>query len=520
MKRIIDNIRRAAAGALVAGAVLLVAPTALAESQPVQAPAIPGVAGLPGPIAPAARPAATMNILTTKPDSGVAGRKMTIAGGGLQPNKPVSVVWMTGSVSWMLDARPDSIDYTGRKVDKFGVVIATATTDANGSFLVPLKVPHDFGGIHDIYAVIDGLQVSKGGFLLNRQMSISPKRGPIGTPITVHFSGLAYSLYDSGGAFYWDNKYLGAFTGNTTRGSGSFVVRATGPVGRHQIVSGPAITVDYLNAPQSPQPWQPLFSFGFTVTKDAGRPAASLDWPAQVTPTVGPTTTLTTAGLTAAGATASLTKTSGTVLSKVGLSATGLTPGAPVQLAFSTVVGNRVNCTGTCWALASVPLGSATVSATGTVNTNVTIPDGLGGWHVIQVLQDGKAKAQVPFFVERSLVSMPKRVKVGERFTIHLKGVGWTQLDNTAAVTYDNSYIGYGCGFNSNGDVELNLVATGEPGTHLIDLWPMLYTQNPIYANAAEVYGMVPFLSYAQDAPGLALGYRLPAMRLAITVVR
>ena len=150
----------------------------------------------------------------------------------------------------------------------------------------------------------------------------------------------------------------------------------------------------------------------------------------------------------------------------------------------------------------------------------MTIPDGLGGWHVIQVLQNGQAKAQVPFFVERSLVSMPKRVKVGERFTIHLKGVGWTQLDNTAAVTYDNSFIGYGCGFNSNGDVELNLVATGEPGTHLIDLWPMLYTQNPIYPNAAEVYGMVPFLSYAQDAPGLALGYRLPAMRLAITVVK
>ena len=219
-------------------------------------------------------------------------------------------------------------------------------------------MPHDFGGIHDIYAVIDGLQVSKGGFLLNRQMSISPKRGPIGTPITVHFSGLAYSLYDSGGAFYWDNKYLGAFTGNTTRGAGSFVVRATGPVGRHQIVSGPAITVDYLNAPQSPQPWQPLFSFGFTVTKDAGRPAASLDWPVKVTPTVGPTTTLLTAGVTAtSGATASLAKTSGTVLSKVGLSASGLAPNAPVQFAFSTVVGNRVNCTGTCWALASVPLG-------------------------------------------------------------------------------------------------------------------------------------------------------------------
>jgi hypothetical protein len=30
---------------------------------------------------------------------------------------------------------------------------------------------------------------------------------------------------------------------------------------------------------------------------------------------------------------------------------------------------------------------------------------------------------------------------------------------------------------------------------------------------------MVPLLSFATDAPGLALGYQLPAFRLAITVV-
>jgi hypothetical protein len=31
---------------------------------------------------------------------------------------------------------------------------------------------------------------------------------------------------------------------------------------------------------------------------------------------------------------------------------------------------------------------------------------------------------------------------------------------------------------------------------------------------------MIPMLSYASDLPGLALGYQLPAMRLAITVVK
>ena len=97
-----------------------------------------------------------------------------------------------------------------------------------------------------------------------------------------------------------------------------------------------------------------------------------------------------------------------------------------------------------------------------------------------------------------------------------LKGVGWTQLDNTVAVDYDNSYVGYGCGFNSNGDVVLNLHATGAPGTHLIDVYPVLYTLSPSFANTP--FGMLPVLTYQDDEPGLALGYKLPAIRLAITV--
>ena len=136
-------------------------------------------------------------------------------------------------------------------------------------------------------------------------------------------------------------------------------------------------------------------------------------------------------------------------------------------------------------------------------------------------MQGGNVMAQVPYFVKRSVVGngvSALKLKAGQPFTIHLKGLGWTQLDNTIAVDYDNSYIGYGCGFNSNGDVVMNLVATGAPGTHLIDMYPLLYTQQPSYTNTP--YGMVPMLTYARDIPGLALGYQLPAIRLAIEVVK
>jgi hypothetical protein len=499
---------------------LLLPAQGAAEPRALTPPALPGVAALPGPIAAASKPAQNMGILKTKPDVGVPGTTYTISGSGLPAGKDVSLVWNTANVTWVVDPRPDSVDYLGRKSEKVAVVIGRAKTDAAGAFSLKLKAPRDFGGIHDIYAVVDGVQLAKGGFLIARWAKMTPKKGPVGTMITLTYGGLGSSLYEGGAAAYYDNKYIGAIMANWTRGVAKVRFRAAGPVGPHIVQIGDAISHNYLNLPQSPIPWAIGAQFTFTVTKDAGLPPARIDWPVSVAPTLDARTTLSATGLDAGiTGTARLSSTSGPVSSKVGVSASGLTPRVDVALVWSTVVGNRVNCSGTCWSFVSVPLGKGTATAGGTLSRNVSIPDGLGGWHVIQLLQDGKVKAQVPYFVKRSVAGISSlKLKAGQRFTIHLKGVGWTQLDNTIAVDYDNSYVGYGCGFNSNGDVVLNLIATGEPGTHLIDMYPLLYTQQPSYANTP--YGMVPVLSYAQDLPGLALGYQLPAIRLAIEVVK
>jgi hypothetical protein len=511
-------------GAVLAGALLLSAPAvfsapAASTTVALTAPAIPGVAALPGPIAAPATPAASMGILKTTPDIGLPGTTVTIAGSGLAASKDVTIVWNTANVTWVVDARPDSVDYLGRKADKLSIVLGTAKTDAQGAFSVTLRAPKDFGGIHDMHAVIDNVQVAKGGFLIARTATMTPKQGPIGTMITLTYSGLGSSLYEGGASLLYDNHYVGAVMANWTRGVATVKFRAAGPVGRHVIRIADAISYEYLNIPQAPIPWATGKTFTFTVTKDAGLPKQQIDWPVSVAPTLDAKTTLSTLGVTTGQATASVSTTSGPVLSKVDVSAKGLTPGLPVSLAWSTVVGNRVNCSGTCWSFVSVPLGNGTTAADGTLKSTVQVPDGLGGWHVIQLLQSGEVKAQVPYFVKRSVVGISAlKLRAGQPFTIHLKGVGWTQLDNTIAVDYDNSYIGYGCGFNSNGDVVLNLVATGTPGTHLIDMYPLLYTQQPSYSNTP--YGMVPVLTYARDIPGLALGYQLPAIRLAIEVVK
>jgi hypothetical protein len=109
----------------------------------------------------------------------------------------------------------------------------------------------------------------------------------------------------------------------------------------------------------------------------------------------------------------------------------------------------------------------------------------------------------------------PARPRVGETITIHAKGLGWTELDNGFAVTYDNTFVGYACGFNSNGDVTMPLIAAGGPGTHLIDLYPMVYN-----GQDRKAWYWAPVLTFARDFPALTLGYRLPAFRLAINAVQ
>ena len=500
--------------------VLALQSVASADPTAVPTPSVPGAPPIPGAITDPGTPADTMTTLKTTPDDAIAGTKITLSGKALPANKDVSLIWMTANVRYILDVKSDSVDYLGRKVDKLGVVLATATTDASGAFTVSTTAPKDFGGIHDIYAVVDGVQVAKGGFLLERQVLISPKKGPVGTPITVTVIGMGSPTYESVGALLWDNHYAGAISANTTRGVTSFKIRAAGKPGVHWIeYAGSSHTVPYLNMLQGPVPWTNEHLLRFTITKDAGAPKAWVEQPAKVTPTVSARTTVIDADV-AKGSTAkvAIDSSAGPILSKVNVTARGLTPSSPAQLLWSSVVGNRVNCTGQCWKFTSQLIGQGTVSADGSLATPVTIPDGLGGWHAIQVVQGGKLVAQVPYFVQRTFVAAPKVVKAGRPFVVELKGVGWTQLDNTLAVNYDNSYIGYACGFNSNGYVRVQMVATGDPGTHLIDLYPLLYTQQPAYPYSQ--LGMVPLLGFARDAPGLAAGYDIPAFHIAIKVVK
>ncbi|CAB4707076.1 unannotated protein [freshwater metagenome] len=491
----------------------------------------------------------TMVNLSVVPAQGIVGDPIVVSGKAMAPNATFTLTWSTSDASWVAGIEPNTANYMGTSYSNYNVNMATVTTDATGSFSFATKIPSDWGGVHDIYAVADGVGAGHGGLQVARGFTMKPTSGPVGTPITVTYTGLGPKLYAAGSALIYDNHFAGEMMARWTRGTATAVILASGAVGKHFIQANEAISFSYLNVMQSPVPYANSGSGTFTITKDNGAFKPYIQWPSKVTPTVSNRTTLSSIGLDpATKAVASLSVDSGPVGSKTTVNINGLTTTGSHQIVWATVVGNRVNCTtGTCWVYNSLPL--ATVDVTGpSVSKEVTIPDHLGGWHVIQIKQGDMIEAQTAFYVKESIMPFLDKsgktigmglatadvsgsveafakggagtptntFKEGEEFTISIKGVGWTQFDNTLAVTYDNSYIGYGCGFNSNGYLVVHLRALGGVGTHIIDLRPLLYTQQPSFANTP--YGMAPVLTFDRDFAGLALGYQIPAFHFAINI--
>jgi hypothetical protein len=466
---------------------------------------------------------ATLQKLTLNPADGVEGTSVAYHADGLTPDASLQLVWQSWDGSCDMTTSPETVQYNRRQFAERDIPLGSVVVAADGTVDGQFTVPDDFGETHNAMLLSSGLQVARAGFQERVQASITPSSGPVGTPIHIHVSGLAAMQFSGLTlAVRWDNTHTGLVNGTLNHGTAEAVIRASGPPGEHEIILNAGGAPAYLNIAQSPYaffyndlPDKEDIKLPFTVTADDGPPPNTLDWPdpSRVTlPDPGAPRT-TTAQIDETGVRATFDNDEGPVLSEAGLNITGLAAGQPVQLTWMTAVGNRVTPGG--WSLRSVPLTTGAASDAGDLKMPVTIPDDLGGWHEVQVSQNGRLVGQAPYFVDRSIASItPSSVKAGDTITVHLKGFGWTELDNGAAVTYDNASVGYVCGFNSSGDVVLQMTATGSPGTHLIDLYPMVYQGR----NDIKPWYLDPVLSYGTDFPAQLLGYRLPAFRLAVTI--
>ena len=450
------------------------------------------------------------------PGGAEAGTPVVAHATGLAPQTRFALVWHSGDAHW----RWADGKFYGIVAPDASTAIAHGTSDAAGALTIAFAAPSDFGYLHDVElradtAAPDAQPAATQGFTIVPRIEISPQSGPVGTPITITATGLGYRFYQVVWHLLYDGAQTGWLSAITTRGTARIVIPATGAIGLHtlQAIEGP--TSPYLNEQQSPnaQRYVPqAVAAMFRITPGAA--VAAMPARAQIPPREPAP-----AALATAAPIVHIDYASGIVGSPLTITGAHFAPNAPIVLVWETYVGNRVSGNG--WVTAEHPLANAVADASGAFVLHAPTPDDLGGPHRVIARASGGATAAAPYTIVPSVVEIePQTVAPGGAYTVHLKGVGWTETANTYTIVLDNGSVGYACGFNSQGDVTMHLLAPGQSGRHYLDLYPTIYggeVAGPGAPSAGQgvngVYFLLPMLN-AADHPGEPL----PAYHLAFDV--
>src|SRR5262245_28596456 len=435
-------------------------------------------------------------------DKAIVGREVQVACDDLPPGKTAELQWGTVAGGWVVE---DYYHFKGKKYTETTSPLGTFDVDSTGSLDARFVIPEDYGGVHEVTALIDGKPIAQNGIEVTQSFEMTPLSGPVGTPIELKVRGLGWRTMESTWVVNWDNNAVGFVSAASSRGSAVARFRASGPVGDHplKVYSGYQAQ-SYLNYEQAPNAYLPRPEFKFRTT--AGRTAAPAAYIEPYAPQPVPETKV-----EIPNAKLALSPTQGPVGTRAMLRGEGFTGVGALQLVWRTFAGSRVSGNG--FEAREKVIGEVKVGRNGQIEFPAVIPEDLGGLHGLALRNGEKTVALAHFVIETSIVRMtPTSGPVGTPITIHLKGVGWTEYDNIYVATYDNAYMGYVCGFNSQGDVVINFTASGAPGEHLIDLFPGIY-QGP--ATEPQLLYRQPQLTYAEDHPG----NKIPALRFKFEVM-
>jgi hypothetical protein len=477
--------------------------------------ALAGALALAGPFTHAAAQDASGR-LSFAPGGAVTGTTILAQARGLAPNARYALVWRSGDPHW----RTDAGKFYGIVAPETARTVAHGASDAAGSLALRFTVPDDFGYLHDVEvraenALPDALPAATQGFTVVPRIVISPRSGPPGTPVTVTVTGLGYRFYQVVWHLLYDGSQTGWLSAVTTHGTARIVIPASGETGVHtlQAIEGP--TAPYLNGQNSPNaqryiPQVIAATFRITAGRAVRPPAARAQTPLRARPPAP-------ASLAAPALRSDFS--SGAVGSPIALNGSGFAPQAPIALSWETYVGNRLSGNG--WSTAERPLAKVTADANGAFALRLATPDDLGGPHRVIARTATGAEAAAAYTLVPSVAEIsPRIVAPGGAYTVHVKGVGWSETANTYTMVLDNGDIGYACGFNSQGDVTIHLRAPGRTGVHYVDLYPTIYTGQitgpgspPAGASVNGIYFLLPMLNVI-DHPG----ERLPAFHLAFEV--
>jgi hypothetical protein len=449
----------------------------------------------------AAKPDAPLQKLNLTYDKPVVGAKVHVAASGLPAGKTADLKWSTVTGGWIIE---DDYYFRGKKYSETTSSLGKFPVDANGRLDATFLIPEDYGGVHDVIAMIDDKAVAQNGIEVTQSFEMTPTSGPVGTPIELRVKGFGWRTMENTWVVNWDNNAIGFVSAVSTHGSAVARFRAAGAVGDHpvKIYTGWQ-GQSYLNFQQAPNAYLPRPDFMFRITPGRSSTPVAYAEPYQPYPVPQPEVRI-------ANAKISLSPTQGPVGTRAMLRGEGFPASSTLDLIWTTFVGSRVSGNG--FAPQGTSIAKVKVGSDGKIEFPVMIPEDLGGRHGLELRDGDKPVATAYFAIETTIVSItPTSGPAGTPVTIHLKGVGWTEYDNMYAATYDNAYMGYACGFNTQGDVVINFKAAGAPGEHLIDLFPGIYQGPP---KETQLLYRMPQLTYADDHPG----NKIPALRFKFDV--
>jgi len=432
-------------------------------------------------------PGGFVGSVTAEPTTAVVGQDVSYRGEGFEPGAELELIWTSYEVDWDLGIENGSYDGTFKGLERTprDQPLTVTSADSEGRFEVTTAVPADYGGTHTILVRQDGVNLNQVGLFVPADLSISPESGPVGTDITVTVTGL-----DSGQPMVWyllsyDHDLTGFVSAVRSRGTASFVLPAVGAPGPHLIrMEDSPFGHPYLPLDTSPWAHLEVPSVTFTVTPgDTVLPPPVSEQGLAPTPGEAPT-----------GDGPALWF--DPVAAPVGTPATiygrGFEANTALTLAMSNMVGSRVTSSGFTSTLED--LTDVTTDADGAFELAFAYPDTLGGLHDVTARPAGGAPdaalARTQMQVRPVAFELEsQQVRYGDTLRLHLKGIGWSQTENIFGISIDNSYIGYACGFSTNGDVQVPIEVSWQPGWHFVDIYPSFY-RNKEYSEIDEA----PFL--------------------------
>ena len=171
-----------------------------------------------------------------------------------------------------------------------------------------------------------------------------------------------------------------------------------------------------------------------------------------------------------------------TVGTTVNVTGAGFAANTNVPLSWSTVHGSNIQGYQTLYR----PLKNVTTTAAGSFSFTMKVPVDLEGVHFIDVANNLTRNSNATLYIERNASVTPNEGPEGTQIVIQLLGTGWDYNTNIVAIDYDNAYVGYACGFSSQGNITVVLTAAGSPGIHSVDLYPSIWLGPPPPSTLAE----------------------------------